>query len=160
MAEEKVEARKEVPPLKEMKISERQYKQQTYFAIADKGVVLEDVCKREYWKHVTPRRLQPSDKISVMCEDKSWYIELIVFATYGSAGADVMPLPGSFIRGGYGRAPEKPLPEFEIVDAGLAEKWSVRRVKDDHLMLTGYKTQEEAQGALRDWLKADGQKVA
>ena len=55
----------------------------TKFAIkVDEGTVLQDVIKPTFWTHVAAR-LKVTDQIEVLCDDLTWYAELIVLHIEG-----------------------------------------------------------------------------
>ena len=146
-------AARKVDPQNEISFHEHGWKQMAYDCIAATGVMPEDVVKREYWAHVSQRALRTMTKIYIMADDRSWYGELIVWQTY-SNGAAV-----SWVSGPHhmSRVPAlREESEFEIFDGGLTKAWSVRRKKDGRVFIEGKTSAQEADAALRDWLKAQG----
>lgn len=153
----KAEVVRKVEPQSEINFQEHGWKQMEYDCLAADGVKPDDVLKREYWAHVSQRSLRTMTKIFIMANDRSWYGELIVWQTY-SNGAAV-----SFISGPhYGEKVSalKEELEFEVFDGGLSKSWCVRRKKDGRVFIEGKTTAQEADAALRDWLKAQGSRRA
>ena len=143
---------RKVEPQSEMTFQEHGWKQMAYDAIAANGVTPADVLKRDYWAHVAAR-FRTMTKIFIMADDRSWYGELIVWQNY-SNGAAV-----SFISGPHYAEKVTALKEeleFEVFDGGLSKAWCVRRKKDGRVFIEGKTTAQEADAALRDWLKAQG----
>lgn len=159
MAEAKVEDKK----VKELAVSDRnfheaQFRQNMWFAIAEVGTKPDDTLAIDYWKHVSGRKLRPGDKISIMCEDKSWYGEAVVFATYGHGAVTRFIFPPTIIR----EKAEIPAGDTEYVveDGGLAKKWCVRRVKDNRFVMTGLESKEAANAWIFDFVRSQGQRAA
>lgn len=145
-----------IKPLAEMEFGEIGIKQNVWFAFAENNVTPDDVLSREYWAHVAAQKLRPFDKIHIMNRERTWYGELVVFATYGN-GAVVRWLTPPV------HAEKSNMPAvdsgFEIFDGGLGKDWSVRR-PDGRVMMEGYRSQQEAQAALLAWLRAQGKRAA
>lgn len=53
------------------------YTRNSWEFIAARGVTLADVIIPEYWLHFA-QQLRPNDKIEVICEDGTWYAQLLV----------------------------------------------------------------------------------
>ena len=162
MADEKnVEAKTAAPrvvkPLAEMEFGEVGVKQNTFYAIAENNIFPEDVLEKEYWIHVVAKSLRAFDKIHIMNRERTWYGELIVFAWHGN-GAIVRWIAPPVVISKSAIPPETS--EYEIFDAGLGKEWSVRRMKDGRVMMEGHRSRQEAEGALRNWLRAQGKKAA
>lgn len=156
MSEEKVKpepVKREVKPQNETAFHEHGTSQMQWDAIAAKGVVPDDLLERGYWAHVAAAKLRPFAKISVMAEDRSWYVELIVFANYHDGAAVAFVHPPVHARKAVMVAQDA---EFETFDAGLQQKWSVRRLKDNKIFISGRDSKAEADLALADWLKSQG----
>ena len=144
---------RKVDPQKEQNFQEHGWKQTHFDAIAAPGVKPEDVLKPEYWAHVSQRNLQRMSRISIWDEHYTWYGELIVW-NVGHMGAFV-----EFISGPHlitkAAAVRQEL-EFEIYDDGALKAWSVKRIKDGKVFISGKNSKAEAELALSDWLKAQG----
>lgn len=148
---------RKINPQSEMHFHEHGWKQTAFDCIAAAGVRPEDVLARDYWAHVAQRNLSRMTKIHVMADDGSWYGELLVWQTF-SNGATV-----SFVSGPHFLAKTAVVneeKEFDVFYGGLSKKWCVRRMKDGRNLLEGHETDQEANAALRDWLKAQGSRRA
>jgi hypothetical protein len=93
-----------------------------------------------------------------MCEDKSWYAEYVVFASYGN-GAVVRMLGDPIVINKKGDIPAVDL-DFEVLDLGLSKEWSIRRKSDSRVVKSGFKSAQEASGWLNQWLLSQGKKAA
>jgi len=158
MSEATIEAKAKdlAVPLKNF--HESQFRQTSWFAIAEVGTKPDDVLSIEYWRHVAGRQLAPGAKIAVMCEDKSWYGELIVFATYGHGAVTRFIFPPVIIR----EKAEIPAgdTEYSVEDLGLAKKWGIRRTKDGRVVQSGLESREAANKWVYEFLRAQGQRAA
>lgn len=150
-------AARKVEPQKEIAFQEHGWKMMTYDCIAPIGVTPDDVVKRDYWAHVSASRLRTMTKIYIMADDRSWYGELIVWQTYTN-GAAVSWVSGPHHMTSIPALREES--EFEIFDGGLTKAWSVRRKRDGRVFIEGKTSAQEADAALRDWLKAQGSRRA
>lgn len=146
-------------PIAERRFSERDFKQLTYVALPEKGTTIDDLLRRDYWANVAAK-LRETSKIFVMCEDKSYYCELIVFAT-GSNWAEVR-MWGSPIFIDTAIVGGQAATDYEIVNDGLVNKWIIRRrstgqnVKADGTL----QTEDAARAWLREYLNAQGLRTA
>ena len=135
-----------------------EFKQNAWFAIADVGTKPEDVLSIEYWRHHAAQKIRPSDKIGVMCEDKSWYVEVIVFATYGH-GAVVRFISEPVIIREKAEIPAADS-DYIVEDLGLAKKWGIRRSKDNRIVQSGLESREAANKWVYEFIRAQGQRAA
>ncbi len=149
---------KVIKPLNENLFHQAGTKQNTWEAIAPEGSIPEDLLDRGFWAHVAASKMRPFDKVHVMAEDKSWYAEYVVFASYGN-GAIVRMLGDPIVINKKTELPSADL-DFEIVDLGLSKEWSIRQKSTGKLVNSGHKTSQEAGAWLRNWLAAQGKKAA
>ena len=137
---------------------EAAFRQNSWFAIADVGVKPDDILNIEYWRHHAAQKIRPGDKIAVMCEDKSWYVEAVVFATYGHGAVVRFISQPVIIR----EKAELPAAESDYVveDLGLAKRWGIRRTKDSRIVQSGLESREAANKWVYEYLRAQGQRAA
>ena len=154
-APEPVVAKRKVEPQAEMHFHEHGIKQIQCDAIAKLGVEPADVLEPEYWSHVTQRSLQPWAKISIWREDRAWYGELLVWAVHSAGtGATVSWIAGPFYRDSARIKNEES--DFDVFDQGDIKGGSVRFRKDGRVFIDGCKSRQEADAALRNWLRSQG----
>lgn len=146
-------------PLNEMRFGQREFQQNEWFAIADKGTTIEDLLSRDYWAN-NAAKLRPKDKIAVMTEDRRMYVELIVFVT-GTNWAEVRVLGTPIIVDNLS-ARSGAASDFDIVDGGLARKWMIVRRSDGRVVKGDgtLQTEDAARAWLREFLQSLGHRAA
>ena len=163
MAEAKVEtpakpalvAERKVASLNETEFYERGVKGNTWEAVVANDLKPDDLLRVEYWTQVVARKLRPFDTIHAMNVAKTWYVELIVFATYvHGAVVKFKHAPIVISEAAESLAPEAQ--QYEIFDGGLGKGWGVKRIKDNRVMMCdgSLQTREMAQAWLSNWLRA------
>ncbi len=145
-------------PLNEMRFTGRDFKQNEWVAIIEKGTTLDHVLNREFWAN-NAAKLREFDKIIVMAEDRRLYAELIVFAV-GSTWAEVRLLcPPIVVTNVIARSGVAD--DFEVVDGGIYKGWCVRRISDGRFVKEDgtCKTEDAARQWLAEYLRAMGRRT-
>jgi hypothetical protein len=143
--------------LNEMQFFEQGTRQNSWIAIAKAGTTIEEVLDRDYFGNVASK-LRVPDKIAVIAEDKSFYLEVIVFLVAAS-WADVR-LFGTPIKWDQAGGVPRMESEYDIVYGGLITEWTVvhlktgRTVKADGTL----KTREQAARWVADYVKSQSMK--
>lgn len=145
--------KREIKPLAESSFHPAGVKQNGWEVLVPAGTLPEDVLQRDYWAHVALRNLRDMAKIVIMCEDRSWYGEVVVFQSFTN-GALVKFIFPPVVMGRIEVIREET--EFETFDGGLIKKWCVKRLRDGRVLHDGFETRAEADTWLRDWLKSQG----
>lgn len=138
-----------------------EFKQNHWYALARSSHTIDDVLKAEYWSHVANNKLAPGNKIAVFWEDRSKYIELVVFGV-GVNWASVALVVGP-ITPAQAMAGKSVGTDFEIRNLGEIKKWGVVRRSDGHEILAdgSCDTQEKAARWLADYIRTTvGQRAA
>jgi hypothetical protein len=144
-------------PLPEFHFHLREVKQNEWLAVVFKEVSIEDVLRRDFWTHVA-HKLRFPDKIIVVREDKGFYLELVVFSSYGTS-VDVRPLCDPITVGDH-MPLVKPEEDYYIADGGEIRGWQVIRRKDNKVIKGDGKLRSESEAMkwMSDWLKATGKR--
>lgn len=129
-----------------------QFKQNIHYAIVPKGVTLNDAMHRDYWANVA-QRLSDMDKIVMVADDRSFYAEAIVLMKAHNWAILRLCFPAMDLAGA--SRPAAPTAEYEVQDIGLQLGWGVVRKADGAVVLGNgqFRTREQAENAMRDWLK-------
>lgn len=149
------------PAIDERLFSLAEFKQNHFYAIARAGHTLEDVLRAEYWAHVANNKLAPGNKIAVFWEDRSKYVELVVFEVGVNWAAVALALGP--IRPAAAMAGKSVGTDFEIKNLGEIKKWGVIRRSDGREILAdgSCDTQEKAARWLADYIRSTvGQRAA
>lgn len=152
------------PAVKPLRIEERYFnlreiRQNEWHAIVPAKATLIEIMKPETWANIA-RKLKPFDKIVVVKEDRTLYVELIVVSTgLGRAEMRVFGLP---IEVSIDAAARSAAVDYEVVDLGEIKHWGVRRVSDgrevkgDGTCLT----RDQAERWLSEYLRQEARRVA
>jgi hypothetical protein len=128
-----------------------EFKQNRFFAIARTPHTVEDVLAPTYWAHVANSKLQPGNIIGVLWEDRSKYLEAVVFQVGVNWAA--VSLRGEITLPPVGLDGKSMLTDFEIKNLGEIKKWSVVRRSDGSDIITGQATQDAAARALAEYIR-------
>lgn len=126
--------------------------QRAYFATAEAGTPFDALLDPGYWSHAAAQ-FTPYTKITAICEDGSFYAELLVISC-DRTWAKVVPLIHKPLTTAdvslteSGRAPE-----FEIYWRGPQLKFAVKRKADSAVIKDGLQTRDEADAWLKDYVK-------
>lgn len=155
------EAPKPRPPMKpllENRMTPREQRQNEWIVFAEKGTPISDLLNRDFWAHCAGR-LRDSDKICVMADDRSYYVELVVFRVAGNWA--VTRIFGEPIIADPGELPSIDI-DYEAFELGLQQGWGVRSRKTGAVIKGDgtLRTQDEANAWLRNWLIAVRNKTA
>lgn len=112
-----------------------------YIAKPDPTVTRADILRKAFWSHVA-RTLRPGDRIDVLADDSSWFMELVVRASNGTE-AEVGELRYVTFDAIAARNPD----DYEIAKKGPA-KWRITRKIDNVVVKEGL----ESEGAALAWL--------
>lgn len=132
------------PAINMARFAEAGYARNVFVVTAVEGTTIEQICDQAYWQHVA-HMLKPADRIEVLDETMSYFIELIVLAQdrlWAHVGIlqhiDLRPFHGQDI----------PIAEvdYEVKYAGTHVKWRVL-YKGDKLK-DGFATE----GLARRWV--------
>lgn len=138
------------PPLAEMLFYLQEQKQNRWYALIPKNVALGDLLEKEYWSYVRAK-LQPGNIICCFREDRTWYIELVVFQV-GANWVSVSILNGP-IYPDAGSVGKSIATDFEIRELGEIKKYGVVRISDLREVTSGHATQEAASRWLAEYLR-------
>ena len=141
---------RKVDPHKEQHFQEAGWKRTSFDAIVAPGVRPEDVLKPGYWAHIAAR-LGRMSLINVWDEHYTWTGILNVW-NKGHEGAFVEFISGPHFVSKVASVRQEL--EFEVFDDGALKAWSVKRIKDGKIFISGQKSKAEAELALSDWLKS------
>ena len=142
---------KVITPLLDRHFSQREIKQNEWFATIPKQSSLDDIMVPKFWAYIAAK-LQPGSKIVAMAEDLSFYVELIVIAR-GNNWAEVLPLHKP-VQPGKNVLHKNAASEYVIEYGGLIAEWQVVR-KADGKVVKGdgtLKTEDQAKEWLRNYL--------
>jgi hypothetical protein len=154
-----IEPAKRLHPVAESSFHLRETKQNEWLAYASRGTTIDDVLDGSYWREVLPK-LRVPDKIIVIADDRSFYLELIVLAVANNF-AVVRPFGTPLKLTGAGAIPRID-DQYEIVEIGIQSGWGVREratgrvLKGDGTL----KTRQAAETWFSDWKKINGGKLA
>lgn len=128
------------------------------------GTKMQDVMRPGYWTHHSAR-LKPWDRLEVMTEDGTWFMELLVLATDRS-WTRVHKLLGMHLT-----SPDVALTQassdlidslkdtMEVMHRG-PKKWSVVRKNDRAVLIEGKAQRRDAEIALEELAKAEAASAA
>lgn len=139
-------------PLNEMRFYGPGEKQNIWMAYPERGTKIGDLFERGYWAHVA-RKLRDGDKICMLAEDRSYYVEGIVFMADQNWAFVRQHGDPIFLEKTAMPTPES---DYEIQDGGLQDRWCViekktgRIIKGDGTLQTRF----AAEAWLRSWLQA------
>jgi hypothetical protein len=140
-------SRRIVPPVNVSRFKSSEHVRREYVAYVQADVAIEDVCKRDFWKHVA-RDIRPGDHIEVVCEDMTWRADLFVVSS-GAQVVDVKVINKTDLTGI--EIQEDVAGTLRVQWRGPFHKHSVVRGKE--VILTGYETSDAAMAALMDYRK-------
>lgn len=137
-------------PLNPTDIKPRGYFSTDYQAVLPGGVSADEALKPEFWSHInsqTPPKLRRFDRIQVIPEDESCFLDLIVLAS-GKGFAKVALVQRVDLDAA---ADPVELRLTEAIWRGPSLRWTVERKSDNQRLKTGFQSRREAEIAARDY---------
>lgn len=123
-----------------------------YGVTVEQGTKLADVMKPAFWAHVAAK-LRPYDEVTVRIDDGTWLAKIVVLST-GRAWAKVHLLHEYKLSAADTDLSQAAHNEgYKVMFRGPHLQWCIVRVSDGEPIKEQMQREEEAQAALRDFLK-------
>jgi hypothetical protein len=110
-----------------------EFRRTTYSVVTEGGTTVDEILRPEYWSHVA-RKLKPYDKIEVLAEEGTFYLELLVLRVL--TGAVVVKLLNHAELESSPAAGDED-PDIEIKYSGPIKKYRVTRKSDGKVLAEG-----------------------
>lgn len=136
--------------ISEARFHEATFNRNVWSIIPEFGTTKEDILRPEYWAHISIK-LKPMDKIEVVFEDMSQYIELMVVDS-GRVWTKVVVISEKMLENVEQELP-KELKQFEVKWQGPHNKYVVVRLKDNEILKKEISSKEEATLWLQNYRK-------